>query len=250
MELKVKLQSKDEAQSTEESWKPYGVLHLALNDDGNFISSKKYEQELQEINEDLKFQIYSSLSGKAEYYLFVTTPNVDDLAKVRKIFSTNIVDSFFSLTEISEYTSTQEDEHNRLVKDGVEGEELAEKLDVFRKRMRHYKKHKINPGIPEKKYFSFYPMSKKRDSQENWFLLPFDKRKELMHEHGKLGREFAGRIVQLITTSTGFENWEWGVTLFTDDPLNIKDIVYQMRFDEGSAKYGVFGDFWLGVIDD
>ncbi len=91
-------------------------------------------------------------------------------------------------------------------------------------------------------------MSKRREGEDNWYLLGFDRRRELMGGHGKLGRKFSGRVIQLITGATGLSDWEWGVTLVSDDPKDIKDIVYEMRFDEVSARYGVFGAFTVGLV--
>jgi chlorite dismutase len=94
----------------------------------------------------------------------------------------------------------------------------------------------------------FYPMSKRRGAEHNWFRLEYEERRRLMHGHGAVGRAFSGRIVQLITASTGLADWEWGVTLLADDPKAIKDVVYDMRYDEGSAIYGEFGPFTLGLV--
>ena len=94
----------------------------------------------------------------------------------------------------------------------------------------------------------FYPMSKKRDGDSNWFTLPFDERSELMHEHGASGRTFAGRIVQYITGSTGLDDFEWGVTLFGVHPDDLKEVVYTMRFDRASAIYADFGPFYTGFV--
>jgi chlorite dismutase len=91
-------------------------------------------------------------------------------------------------------------------------------------------------------------MSKKREGEANWYRLSFEERKELMYGHGKVGREFAGKILQLITGSVGLDDWEWGVTLFATDPVDLKDCVYRMRFDEGSAVYAEFGPFVTGLI--
>src|SRR5439155_22744262 len=101
---------------------------------------------------------------------------------------------------------------------------------------------------PGKGVLCFYPMSKRRQPGQNWFTLPFEERKDLMHGHGKKGREYAGRVVQLITGSTGLDDWEWGVTLFADDPVSLKDIVYDMRFDPASALYAEFGALVTGLI--
>ena len=107
---------------------------------------------------------------------------------------------------------------------------------------------RLHPRLPRKRLLCFYPMSKRREGEDNWYLLGFDQRRELMGGHGKLGRKFSGRVIQLITGATGLSDWEWGVTLVSDDPKDIKDIVYEMRFDEVSARYGVFGAFTVGLV--
>ena len=109
---------------------------------------------------------------------------------------------------------------------------------------------RLHPRLPPpgKKAICFYPMSKKREGDANWFTLPFEQRKELMYGHGKVGREFAGKILQVITGSTGIDDWEWGVTLFADDPVALKEIVYEMRFDPVSARYAEFGPFYTGLV--
>ena len=99
------------------------------------------------------------------------------------------------------------------------------------------------PQLPPegKPAFCFYPMSKRREAHANWYATPYEERNEMMMEHGTSGRKFAGRVVQLVTGSTGLDDFEWGVTLFADDPDVIKDVVYTMRFDRGCALYGEFG---------
>ena len=96
--------------------------------------------------------------------------------------------------------------------------------------------------------FCFYPMTKRREAHANWYATPFDERNEMMREHGKSGRTFAGKVVQLITGSTGLDDFEWGVTLFAVTPEVVKDVVYTMRFDKGSALYGEFGRFYVGYL--
>jgi peroxiredoxin len=133
--------------------------------------------------------------------------------------------SYVSLTEVSEYAGGLPDE---------------------------MKQKRLYPVLPPEgmSAFCFYPMSKRRGDAEssNWFLLPFEERKDLMHGHGAVGRSFAGRIVQLITGSTGIDDWEWGVTLFGKRPDDLKDCVYTMRFDEGSARFAEFGPFLAGMV--
>ena len=136
-------------------------------------------------------------------------------------FNLTISKSYLSLTEISEYAEGVPDEM---------------------KQMRLY------PTLPDDKpVWCFYPMSKARGEVNNWFTLPFDKRKELMHEHGTSGRKFSGRVIQVITGSTGIDDFEWGVTLFCDSPETLKEVVYTLRFDEASAKYAEFGSFYVGL---
>jgi chlorite dismutase len=134
-----------------------------------------------------------------------------------------ISDSYVSLTEVSEYAANVPEE------------------------MRNAR---LYPQVPVvgKNAWCFYPMSKRRDPENNWFTLPFDKRSELMMEHGKSGRAFAGRVIQLVTGSTGLDDFEWGVTLFAVNPDDLKDVVYTMRFDEASAKYADFGTFYVGMV--
>jgi chlorite dismutase len=157
--------------------------------------------------------------------------------------------SYFSLTELSEYTSTEDDERARLAhEEGLDGERLEARLAEWRDRMAHYQEHRIHPRLPAKRCCCFYPMSKRRSGADNWYELPFDARKELMGGHARVGRGYAGRVLQLITGSTGLDDWEWGVTLLADDPAALKDIVYEMRFDPASADYAEFGPFVTGLL--
>jgi len=135
----------------------------------------------------------------------------------------DIVDSYVSLTEVSEYAQ------------GMPEAMLQPRL---------------YPQLPPegKRAWCFYPMSKKRGVEANWFTLPYDRRKELMHEHGTSGRKFAGRVVQVVTGSTGVDDFEWGVTLFANRPDDLKDVVYTMRFDEASSVYAEFGSFYVGTV--
>src|SRR6478609_1558787 len=134
-----------------------------------------------------------------------------------------IMDSYVSMTELSEYAKG-----------------LPEQMANAR----------LYPQLPPEgmSAWCFYPMSKKREGDANWFTLPFEERKDLMMEHGASGRKFAGRIVQLITGSAGVDDYEWGVTLFAQKPDDLKEVVYTMRFDEASAKYADFGPFIAGAV--
>jgi len=101
--------------------------------------------------------------------------------------------------------------------------------------------------IPQRRYVCFYPMDKKRGEAINWYMLPFRERADMMQDHGKIGRSFHGLVNQVISGSIGFDDWEWGVDLYADDPLTFKKLVYEMRFDEASARYASFGQFWTGM---
>jgi hydrogen peroxide-dependent heme synthase len=103
------------------------------------------------------------------------------------------------------------------------------------------------PEIPQRRYLCFYPMNKFRGETKNWYSEPIAKRQRMMREHGMIGRHYAGRVTQIISGSIGFDDWEWGVDLFADDPLVFKKLVYEMRFDEASAVYGLFGTFYVGL---
>jgi len=103
------------------------------------------------------------------------------------------------------------------------------------------------PEIPSRRYLCFYPMDKKRGELKNWYQVPITDRQKMMSEHGLIGRRYAGQVTQIISGSVGFDDWEWGVDLFADDPLVFKKLVYEMRFDEASAVYGLFGTFYVGL---
>jgi peroxiredoxin len=159
-------------------------------------------------------------------------------------------DSFVSLTELSEYSATEDDEEARLrTEEGLTDPlEVAARLVVWRERIAHYRENRLHPQLPARKVIGFYPMSKRRQGEDNWYRLSFAARKELMAGHARIGRTYAGRVQQLITGSVGLDDWEWGVTLLADDPAVLKEIVYEMRFDPVSADYADFGPFVTGLL--
>ena len=106
---------------------------------------------------------------------------------------------------------------------------------------------RLFPAVPEAKYLCFYPMDRKRGEQVNWYTVPFAERQRMMHEHGLIGRRYADQVKQIISGSIGMDDWEWGVDLFADDPVVFKKLIYEMRFDEVSAVFALFGQFYLGV---
>lgn len=107
---------------------------------------------------------------------------------------------------------------------------------------------RLKPSLPKNKYICFYPMNKKRDQDDNWYMRSMEDRKTMMRSHSMIGRSYAGKVKQIITGSVGLDDWEWGVTLFSDDALHFKKLVYEMRFDEVSARYGEFGSFYVGSL--
>lgn len=159
--------------------------------------------------------------------------------------------SFLSLTEASEYITDEEDWARLLIKqEGLDpaSAEFAQRFAALRKRTSAYAESRIHPRLPDNyPVVCFYPMAKARRDGDNWYRLSFDERKRLMIAHGNSGRRFADRVTQLITTCTGIDDWEWGVTLFSRDLKAIRDIVYELRYDEASAIYGLFGDFYISL---
>lgn len=156
---------------------------------------------------------------------------------------------WLSMTERSDYTTSEEEYAEELKKDGIapDSEEGRLKIEAFRQRMAKYTRDRLYPNLPSWPVVCFYPMSKRRQPQQNWYGLPFETRKELMKGHARVGRGYAGRVLQLVTGSTGLDDMEWGVTLFAHTLSDIKAIVYEMRFDPVSAHYAEFGPFFIGL---
>lgn len=159
--------------------------------------------------------------------------------------------SFYSITEVSEYVPDAA-EYARILRDreGLDPESNVYKTKVaaYADRLEPMNRQRLYPEFPDWPCLCFYPMSKMRQGEQNWYTLPFEQRSELMSQHGRSGMKFAGKVSQLITASTGLDDWEWGVTLWARNPTFLKDIVYTMRFDESSARYALFGPFYFGYI--
>ena len=159
--------------------------------------------------------------------------------------------SFYSITEVSEYVPDA-DEYAKILREreGLDPDSsmFKAKVAAYAERLGPMNRQRLYPEFPNWPCLCFYPMSKMRTGDQNWYLLPFETRSELMSQHGRSGMKFAGRVTQVITASTGLDDWEWGVTLWARNPSYLKDIVYTMRFDESSAKYALFGDFYFGYI--
>jgi len=159
--------------------------------------------------------------------------------------------SFVSISEVSEYVPTVEQYAEKLQREGTDpsGPAYQAKVNAYQQRLPAMNKQRLYPDFPPLPVMSFYPMNKIRHPSANWYTEPFSRRSELMAEHATSGIKFAGRVSQLITASTGFDDWEWGVTLWARAPEHIKEIVYTMRFDQASARYAEFGPFYIGYVE-
>jgi chlorite dismutase len=236
----------------------WGVLHLFYEIDRARAESdphgaKRVLDAVASLEAD-RHQVlcFAVLGHKADLGVMALGP---DLARLRA-FQTDLAqaplvlrDSYVSLTEGSEYAATEDDERARLAaEEGLEGPAAEARLAAWRERIEHYREQRLHPKLPLKQAICFYPMSKRRTADANWYALPFEERKQLMGGHARVGRGYAGRVLQLITGSTGLDDWEWGVTLLADDPVALKEIVYEMRFDPVSADYAEFGPFVTGLL--
>ena len=158
------------------------------------------------------------------------------------------VHSYVSVVELGLYESTRKTYEAAEAKGFAQhspewNAEIAESL----KRGSEAMAPRLFPAIPDTKYLCFYPMDRKRGEQVNWYTVPFAERQRMMHEHGMIGRRYAGEVKQIISGSIGMDDWEWGVDLFAENPVIFKKLIYEMRFDEVSAVYALFGQFYIGV---
>ncbi len=206
---------------------------------------------------DTQLLTYSVVTPKADLGFMLVTPDLhvaDSFAKRLALsLGPDILSpefAYLSVTESSEYTTTESEYALSLEKEESltnGSKEFDEKIEAFRVRMAKYGKDRLEPNLPDWPVICFYPMSKRRAEGQNWYALDFAARKKLMAGHAKVGRTYAGKVRQLITGSTGLDDMEWGVTLFAHSTTPIKEIVYEMRFDEVSAKYADFGAFFIGL---
>ena len=198
-----------------------------------------------------------SMLARADLGFMILAPDLHELNALEKKITASLGPdvlvpefSYLSLTEKSEYTQKEDDYALELERDEkiARGTPESEaKVAAFRERVALYTRERLYPSLPPWEYFCFYPMSKKREVGQNWYALDLETRRKLMSGHMRVGRTFAGRVRQLVTGSTGTDDWEWGVTLFAHDPADIKAIVYEMRFDEVTHTYGEFGPFFNGL---
>jgi chlorite dismutase len=158
------------------------------------------------------------------------------------------IHSYLSVIELGLYDSSVK-LFRGLVERGVLplSEEWNKEVQETMQRQRAAMSSRLFPKIPGSRYLCFYPMDRRRGEDKNWYILPIEERQRQMEEHGMVGRRYAGKVQQIITGSIGFDDWEWGVDLFADDPLIFKKLIYEMRFDEVSAVYALFGQFFVGM---
>jgi hydrogen peroxide-dependent heme synthase len=156
--------------------------------------------------------------------------------------------SYLSVIELGLYESTIK-AYRDLKDRGIEAhsDEWKQAIAEVLARQKEAMRPRLFPELPKHRYVSFYPMDRRRGEAKNWYTLPIEERARQMNEHGLVGRRYAGEVRQIITGSIGFDDWEWGVDLFADDPLVFKKLIYEMRFDEVSAVYALFGQFYLGL---
>jgi len=170
------------------------------------------------------------------------------LARLRLSDFLEPTNSYLSVIELGLYESTIK-AYNDLIARGVEphSEEWNIAVTETLSRQREAMRPRLFPEMPKHRYICFYPMDRRRGEEKNWYTLTIEERGRQMNEHGMVGRRYAGEVKQIITGSIGFDDWEWGVDLFADDPLVFKKLIYEMRFDEVSAVYALFGHFYVGV---
>ncbi|RXZ84241.1 heme-dependent peroxidase [Paenibacillaceae bacterium] len=188
-----------------------------------------------EQNKEASTAVYSIIGQKADFVLMHLRETLEDIQELETAFNktqfarfTIPSYSYVSVVELSNYVNQP-------------GVNPLENPDIIAR---------LKPVLPKAKHICFYPMNKRREGNDNWYMLSMDERRTLMRSHGMIGRTYAGKVKQIISGSVGFDNWEWGVTLFADDPLQFKKLVYEMRFDEVSARYGEFGEFYVGNLLD
>ncbi|MDC3414970.1 hydrogen peroxide-dependent heme synthase [Terrihalobacillus insolitus] len=177
--------------------------------------------------------LYRITGQKADIIFMILRPTMEELQEVETAFNK----STFAAYTVPTYSYVSVVELSKYMAKGGEDPEQNPEIQA-----------RLKPTLPKWNHICFYPMDKRRQGNDNWYMLPKDDRSKLMYEHSKTGRKYAGKIRQIITGSMGFDDWEWGVTLFAHDVLEIKKLVYEMRFDEVSARYAEFGAFFVGNI--
>ncbi|MGP8176072.1 MAG: hydrogen peroxide-dependent heme synthase [Terracidiphilus sp.] len=199
--------------------------------------------------------LYSQLGHKGDLILIHFRDSLEALNQVElDLAQTELYDflelrhSYVSVVELGLYESTRKTYEAASAK-GFEqhSPEWNAEVSATLARQSAAMAPRLFPAVPEAKYLCFYPMDRKRGEQVNWYTVPFAERQRMMHEHGLIGRRYGDQVKQIISGSIGMDDWEWGVDLFADDPVVFKKLIYEMRFDEVSAVYALFGQFFIGV---
>ncbi|QPV64551.1 heme-binding protein [Halosimplex litoreum] len=220
-----------------EAWRdaPERVRERALDEAVDFLGSAEAVADADEGDSAL----YAVVGHKADLMVVHLRPTLADTERLERRFErtefaqfTEQSTSYVSVTEASGYS-----ERAREYFDGEVDDDSG---------LAQYIQSRLHPSIPDSDHVSFYPMSKRRQPDQNWYDLPFEERAEHMESHGDIGRDYAGRVSQMITGSVGFDDWEWGVTLWADDMTDVKELLYEMRFDPSSSKFAEFGPFYVG----
>jgi chlorite dismutase len=211
--------------------------------------------ENMERNPSGQSAVFSLLGHKGDLIIVHFRQSFDELGRVeRHIAQLRLADyleptsSYLSIVELGLYESSLKT-YTSLAARGIApfSLEWSAEIEEVLNRSREAMRPRLFPDIPPHKYICFYPMDRKRGEEKNWYQLPMAERQRQMHEHGMIGRRYAGEVKQIISGSIGFDDWEWGVDLFADDPLVFKKLIYEMRFDEVSAVYALFGSFYVGI---
>lgn len=225
----------------------------------NAILSPSTSGDEESAMDPLRMQSFIIGGHKADFGTMLLDPDPLKIDRVhQRLLASAIgpaikaVYSFVSFTEISEYVPSPEQYAQRLISGGeaADSPALAAKIAAYEKRLPVMNKQRLTPELANWPAMCFYPMNKSRVVGANWFTTPFSARNAMMAEHAQSGMAFAGRVTQVVTVSVGVDDWEWGVTLWARNPDYLKDIVYKMRFDEASAKYGEFGPFFIGYLSN
>ncbi|MGA2696309.1 MAG: hydrogen peroxide-dependent heme synthase [Terriglobales bacterium] len=199
--------------------------------------------------------VYSLLGHKGDLMLIHFRKSFDELnraelqlAKLKLNDYLELTTSYLSVVELGLYESSTKT-YGELLQRGLQphSEEWNKAIRETLDRQREAMQPRLFPALPPNRYACFYPMNRLRGEQKNWYTLPIEERTRQMNEHGLVGRRYAGEVKQIITGSIGFDDWEWGVDLFADDPLVFKKLIYEMRFDHVSAVYALFGLFYVGL---
>jgi len=199
--------------------------------------------------------LFSVIGHKGDLMILHYRKSFDELNQAElEIARTRLFDyleqttSYLSVVELGLYESTLK-VYQSLADRGVQpfSDEWNAAIEETLERQREAMRPRLYPEMPGHRYICFYPMDRRRGEDKNWYRLPMAERQRQMHEHGMIGRRYAGTVKQIISGSIGFDDWEWGVDLFTDDPVVFKKLIYEMRFDEVSAVYAAFGSFYIGL---